>query len=625
MKNIIFTLLFSLIINYSHAAKIAVIIAIGDYPKKGDWTSISSENDVPLIKNTLLNQGFLNDNIYLIQDKKATKKGILKLLSKIKSNLQEGDILMIHVSSHGQQIADQNGDEIDDMDEAIVPYDADAYFTEGKYEGENHLRDDELNVIFNEFRNKLGKKGQLVVTFDSCHSGSATRGKVRGGKPVFAPKDWKPEKNGKENASDMMEKVALSENASPFIFISGASANELNYEYKGNGSLSYAISKAFNELGKGFSYRQLFAKISSIMAVVSSNQTPTIEGDLDYEIFSGDYVEQQSYFSLKEIENDRKIVINGGNINRLFPGTKIFLTASTALKPTEETILSRGKIKETTNTTATITLENPLKSTNSAEYSVFIDEYVFDQIKVNVYLDSLLTATDKEAIDTKFKNETFVDLVAKNANPQLYITKENGSFSIKDATNHTLIKNNLEVYEIDPIIFTYAQGSYLKNLHMSNNEYQLDIDLLKLDENKKLVQNNGVMPVFNTKGDEARLKVTNNGARPVYFSVIELNTQGEFVPFIPSKKCPYTNDERKIAPGKSIVLRDCKVTFGPPYEKIILKAFAGSTPIDFNTLSSRGPKNPLEGIVKRSGSRGSETESADVEGYTTEFVYEIKD
>ena len=49
-------------------------------------------------------------------------------------------------------------------------------YAEGVYEGKNHLLDDELEVYFNDIRNKIGSGGQLVVILDACHSGTASRG-----------------------------------------------------------------------------------------------------------------------------------------------------------------------------------------------------------------------------------------------------------------------------------------------------------------------------------------------------------------------------------------------------------------------------------------------------------------
>ena len=54
-----------------------------------------------------------------------------------------GEVIVVHFSGHGQQIADDNHDEADRLDETVVPYDAPSRWTTG-YTGERHIRDDEL-------------------------------------------------------------------------------------------------------------------------------------------------------------------------------------------------------------------------------------------------------------------------------------------------------------------------------------------------------------------------------------------------------------------------------------------------------------------------------------------------
>ena len=63
--------------------KYALIIAIGKYPRESGWSSISSENDVPLIKNALISQDFDEKNISLISDSEANKEGIVNAIQAL--------------------------------------------------------------------------------------------------------------------------------------------------------------------------------------------------------------------------------------------------------------------------------------------------------------------------------------------------------------------------------------------------------------------------------------------------------------------------------------------------------------------------------------------------------------
>jgi hypothetical protein len=145
-----------------------------------------------------------------------------------------------------------NGDEEDGWDEALIPVDAEMQYSQGVYEGNNHLLDDELEVYFNNLRNKLGSKGQLVVILDACHSGTASRGDddhVRGTREGFtrSGKEYMPDRTAETN--DYF-KVSTTKGQSPVIFIEACRSYQLNREVRDvdtntwYGSLSYYIAQA---------------------------------------------------------------------------------------------------------------------------------------------------------------------------------------------------------------------------------------------------------------------------------------------------------------------------------------------------------------------------------------------
>ena len=152
------------------SVKHALIIAIGEYPVESGWGSLSSANDLVLMKGTLIKQGFQEKNIIVLTDQDATKMNIVTKLQDLTRKVKQGDMVVIHFSGHGQQISDDNGDEIDNLDECLVPYDVE------NVTGENHLRDDLLGKLINDLRRKLGKAGHVIIFLDSCHSGTATMG-----------------------------------------------------------------------------------------------------------------------------------------------------------------------------------------------------------------------------------------------------------------------------------------------------------------------------------------------------------------------------------------------------------------------------------------------------------------
>lgn len=632
--------------------KYGLIIAVGDYPSKTGWSSISSVNDVPLIKQSLLNQGFKEDDITTLINEQATKKGILNAINTVKAKLKKGDILVIHYSGHGQLIYDNNGDEIDGKDEAIVPYDAFVRYTHN-YKGENHIRDDELANIISNIRNTLGKDGQLLFLLDSCHSGSATRGgKTRGGEATFAPENWSPKSNENGTGSDMVDTVKLNkQNAASFIMISGASANELNYEYEGYGSLSFAFSKAMNELGSDFTYRQLFSKISANMNVISPKQTPTIEGDLDYKLFKGEYVSQQVYYPINSILRSDVLKIQAGKLHGVFKGTTVNILPAGTVKVTPEAIIATGKIVLAKYNQSNIQLDTPLKTNNEKDYWVFIDQKTYGDIALKVYLDEkkIVSKSIKNEVTSFLETNNLGEVVKDSINSTVIISKVKDSYTI-NATNDWVELDKKDssrggdvIEELKQQLFNYAQGSYLKNLNLDNKKYEFSFRLLPVEYDvateeygaTKKPETLMIENVFSVKPgtDNVYLEVTNHSNLPIYFSLIEINTKGELTTFMPNDNCTLNDNERLIPVGKTMVFKDCVFSFAPPYEKLMIKGFASNKPINFQSTvktrgaGTRGSSNPLEQFLAKTytQSRGGAAAqvSGKIDGYSTEMIYEI--
>ena len=252
------------------ATKRALVFAIGNYPPKFGWDKISSIKDVELIKTTLLRQGFLNQNIQLVTDKLATIAGIKNAFTSMINKAAYGDIVVIHFSSHGEQVESDNTTSVDGMDECIVSYDAIApdAIKGIAYEKlvAGYLRGHVIGEYLYQLRKKLGKAGDLVIFMDCCHSGGNTRGvkkgKVRGGRaPIVSPTFNPASHRGSDSSFIAREEnhsrgnangIQAGETLSSIEVISATRPEELDLEAsdgKGGwvGSLSMAVSKSFQK------------------------------------------------------------------------------------------------------------------------------------------------------------------------------------------------------------------------------------------------------------------------------------------------------------------------------------------------------------------------------------------
>ena len=238
--------------------KRAFLVGISDYPKgdKSSWSNIHGANDVDIISKTLRRQSF---KVTSLTNNAASADRIRKSLKSFSANCKKGDIVYLHFSCHGQPFEDVDGDEEDGWDEALVPVDAMKIYQKGKYVGENHITDDELNGCLKDIREKVGPKGFVYVVIDACHAGSLYRGDededsiiTRGTDMGFSMsnKQYVPriDKRGKI-------KVEKSDNMANICILEACRSYQVNSEIRESGkyfgSLSYYVNKALQSVKLG--------------------------------------------------------------------------------------------------------------------------------------------------------------------------------------------------------------------------------------------------------------------------------------------------------------------------------------------------------------------------------------
>lgn len=157
----------------------ALLFGLGTQ-EDSSWAKIHGDNDLYYVRQMLDNAGFTD--IVQLKNEQATKQGMVRAFMELSNRCNKGDVIYIHYSGHGQLMSDIDGDEAlrtdasySLWDESWIPYDAYMYYGD-KDHGEKHLCDDEVDFYLNTIRDRIGKKGQLIVIIDACHSGDATFG-----------------------------------------------------------------------------------------------------------------------------------------------------------------------------------------------------------------------------------------------------------------------------------------------------------------------------------------------------------------------------------------------------------------------------------------------------------------
>lgn len=625
--------------NPTAITKHALIVAIGDYPEETDWTVINSEKDIVLIKQALEKQGFTR--FIVIKNEEADKAGIIDAFAELKSGIKPGDVVAVHFSSHGQQIFDDNQDEVDGKDEAIVAYGAPAYYDAG-YKGENHLRDEELGGLLDEVRLAAGKDGDVLVFLDACHSGTGTRGGgaiARGGKPpLMPPGSQKLESSEEEVGIYDAKRLTGSMNESKMasmVVISAARSDELNYEYDGCGSLSRAIHASLTQLSPNTSYRSWFARITKEMSVFAPNQTPAMEGDIDRLLFGGRAVKQQPYYTVESIDGDA-VVINGGTLTGIQQGTKVAFYPSGTTSTKDKSTTITGTVTFADAFTSTVILTEPTKEQVKGLWA-FVRVKAFGNIRVTINPNGLKPKKIRNAFDEWLAN--FPLAVTTSTDPDFYVELENDSIRLvnnrMEKTVLSISTDPLNFQGLESTITKFAQGRFLKNLELVDARYNMELELVPIRKNGGRIDtlnitsfmNNGI-PSF-APGDMALMKIVNHSSQPVFITVIDIQPDGQVNPVIPNPYRGEDANEFKVPAGKTWIVPRKRIGFGPPYGLETFKIFCSRYPLNFApVLMTRGepkqpPSNPIDALFSQSYSlnRGVAVETFDTEAEAATFTY----
>jgi len=144
----------------------ALLVGINQYKNFPNKPTPGSEEDAIETKPFIIRQyGFHEDEVRVLLGPQATADRIVnEFRDWLIAKTQPGDRVFFLYSGHGTRVKDDNGDEEDGKDEALAPYDVDQ-------EGKNIIRDDVFNQLLGELSGRM-----VVMVFDSCHSGSISRG-----------------------------------------------------------------------------------------------------------------------------------------------------------------------------------------------------------------------------------------------------------------------------------------------------------------------------------------------------------------------------------------------------------------------------------------------------------------
>jgi len=298
--------------------KRAVVIGINEYsPTEATsgfalrkWKNLDGAvNDAEAMA-ALLESRFEFDEVVLLTEGQASRDAILKALSNLEAASSAGDVAVFYYAGHGSQVKNTASSEADGLDETIVPSDVP--------DGAEDIRDKELRGVFNDI---LDKGALLTLIFDSCHSGSITRGLPGTATRFLEPSD--------RVISDPSEPPRPVDRGA--LVLSSAQDSQLASETLDDmsvprGAFSWALNRALIELPPTASASDIFLKARAYMKGQGMSQDPVLGGDQDRRsapLFGGmsDDVSGAEFLVLGVEEG--AVRVQGGLAVGLRPGTEL--------------------------------------------------------------------------------------------------------------------------------------------------------------------------------------------------------------------------------------------------------------------------------------------------------------
>ena len=627
--------------------KRALVVAVGSYPNPAEYgypVLQGPKNDVELIRTALRSQNFDDDDIVVLRDDAADREGILEALDDAVEATSPGDVFVLHYAGHGDQITDDDGDELDGYDEVLVPYGApgNAFFkTQPEveaYTGEDHIRDDELHEYLVRLRQRAGADGNVVFWLDSCHSGTGARGPGDGpqprgdGVPIGPPAEtWQASSDEEggvfEGDAEQPQARSSDDSLAPFVVISGSRQGELNYETEDDngqvvGSLSFTLSQALSTVKPGDTYDILFDEVVRLMDEKAPHQSPQIEGDIYTEVFSGQAVAQQPYYDVERLQDDGTAVLAGGTLTGLFKGSVVafYPRQTTSVTSAEDDPLATGTVIASDWTSALVELEP--EGTNESdllESRAFVTKWAYGDMVIEVQLGKGLEAAIREELQPVLKETPVVQLVEQGGDVIIEHTVSTSYEGSLPDEQSVFIVSAIDSLPLAPPVSAGSSGLDIQVVErlkdVARNQYlnkidtprgaSSDIDLRlevipathyldgfgRIEESDTTEQDKKRGGTWEFQPDEDGsdgydgylLRVHNVGEKPAYVTVLDLLPNSKATQILPLDGY-VSREETYIPAGETRLFRGLPLTVEPIYGKETLKLIATSEPVDLRPI-----------------------------------------
>jgi len=619
----------------------ALLIGVHKYQHGPDsvFSDLNTESDVAAVRQVLMDRfGFAAGDIRtLTTGPETTRAFILKTMQDfLVTPTQPGDIVYFHYSGHGSQVPDPN--DPSGVDETLVPSD----WTQ---DGAKDIRDKELRQLITQLQAK--KPGSLTFTFDSCHSGTITRGGrmlVRGvsfekrygrPSPTFPAG---PAAGGKTRGGRMLVRGGAFGNLLPgqgqtaakpnFVVISACRDDQSAVETEDEnhvpmGRLTYLLCGALRDAGPQTTYQDLFERIDSLMRQNYSDtrQDPQIEGDSSQALLGGGAVATPPYLRV-ENEPDGSLRLAAGSLQGMTKGSQFTLYPAGTKNFSAKNAVATAQIASThllDSKLVVISQSKPDTDLTAARALETSHQYGDTRLKVAAAgLDgeaALMTALRADDAITLTASADLPDVMLSRSGTEILLTRaDGGAVAGKFPPGPDLAP------KVTAALKREIQWRFVRALNNedANSPVHIEMRIVPADvtgneeEGLTFVKDKPLTrgPITVSPSDVVTVEVRNVGAVDAYVSVLDVQNDASVQQLWPTPN--QTASESLIPHGQpgrwQKLMQDpahpMLLQFGGSQGVESFKAIATREKVDFKTLTTRDKLSPLERLL-RSASAGT--------------------
>lgn len=544
----------------------ALLIGISDYihfddVEGGDLPG--AEHDARRMRDVLVTRGFVPaENVRLLLNRDATREAIEESVTGwLAERAAPGDNVIVYFAGHGSQMWDEDGDELDGLDETLAPADVLPDRTD------MDISDD----VFGSWLDRLPTEN-VVVILDSCNSGTATRDVTPFSRSRLLGRDLSdiPRPPGARTRSVGTEAdpsgfdggrravleiaAAQADQAAVEVFFPAEDGAEAFH----GGAFTTHLVRELWRAPVGATYEEVFHRTSEAMKRNRFQQDPRLSEEVELKgspVFHVEGAERGATAGLPVLRVDgTRVELGGGVALGITPGSvfesdggaRLVATGSTERFVLADAVSGRPDVGETVRLVSYVYPRQPL---------------LVSVASVDTELATALDAalTDEDGIELVDDPDGFSHLLLRRAGTAVRVVGADGFVRHDD-----LPAAAANVGELEDVLRQEAASKRLGDMENPGQRFDVTVEMA------------GGRAIFGL-GESIDFRVRSE--RAGYLTLVDLGTDGTVAVLIPNAETPSLS----VPAGLELVYPDEEGVYFealPPAGGGLVRAFVTSAPVE---------------------------------------------